>query len=263
MSERLPEHTILWKLLRLLLPAWYRTAYGRELLRLHVQRNAGQLGMLFWLRLTGDVLLTSLQLRLDRWRNKSTTPNRSFAQVVDTARQHVHLALRGLLRSPGFTMAVLVTMVLGIGANATIFAVLDRLLLSPPEHVVDHQSVRRLSIFGVSPFTGKSGYSASLAYPDYRDLQATRGFAALAAYSNTTMTLGRGSQSERLATQYATASYFPLLGVRPQLGRFYTTDEDRVGNAQPPVVLSYGFWRRHFAGQRDVLGRTLDLGKGQ
>ena len=49
MSERLPEHTLLWKLLRLLLPAWYRAAYGTELLRLHVQRRAGKLGFRFWL----------------------------------------------------------------------------------------------------------------------------------------------------------------------------------------------------------------------
>ena len=95
MSERLPEHALLWKLVRLLLPTWYRTAYGRELLRLHVQRRAGRLGIGFWLALTGDVLLTSLQLRVDRWRNGATAPKRSYVQVLDVARQHVHLAVRG------------------------------------------------------------------------------------------------------------------------------------------------------------------------
>jgi predicted permease len=180
----------------------------------------------------------------------------------ETWRFDARLALRGLMRAPGFTLAVVLTLALGLGANATIFTVLDRVLLSPPEHVVNADEVRRINVHGRSPFTGDVSYSGALSYPDYADLQGVHGFAGVAGYGARSLTLGQGEESERVSVEWSTASYFPLLGVKAASGRFYTEEEDRVGAAEPLVVLSWRFWERRFGRDRSVLGRRLAIGKG-
>jgi predicted permease len=91
---------------------------------------------------------------------------------------------------------------------------------------------------------------------------SARAFDAVAAYTySQNASLGRGADARRVAVVLTTASYFPLLGVRPALGRFYAVDEDRLGG--PTVaVLSYGFWRSSFGGDSSILGRRLQLGRG-
>ncbi|MGH7471180.1 MAG: ABC transporter permease, partial [Longimicrobiales bacterium] len=264
MSERGPAQSRRWQWLQRLLPRWYRTAYAGELLRLHVDRAHGRKnGLAFWSHVFADVVVTSLQLRLDHARSAAGATTFAPAVLYDAARQNIRLALRGLLHARGFTLAVLLTLGLGLGANATLFRVLDRLLLSPPEHVVRPEQVRRVSVYGPSFFSTTVGYQDALSYPDYRDLSSVRGMAAIAGYSPLSLTLGHGTESQRVAVEMTSAGYFPLLGVKPLLGRFYLESEDRVDANAPAAVVSYGFWQRHFGGQRDALGRVLDLGKGR
>lgn len=181
--------------------------------------------------------------------------------MFDALRSHLSFAFRGILRQPAFTTAVVLTLALGIGVNAAMFGVLDRLLLSPPEHVVDADRVVRIAIARVSPFTARAETSLSLTWPDVGDFREVGAFESVAAFGNRTMTLGSRAEAERVRTQWADATLFPLLGVTPALGRFYGPDEDRLEGAAPVAVLGYGFWERRFGADETVVGQELEIGR--
>jgi predicted permease len=182
-------------------------------------------------------------------------------EILSVTRDNLGYAVRGLLRSPGFTAAVVVTLALGIGVNATMFGIVDRLLLSAPAHVKDAGQVRRLYAHMRSYLFGGVIYQASLSYLDFADWQEARSFASLAAYWTNEVSLGRGVDAVRVNWGLASASFFRLLGVEPALGRFFDESEDRPG-AAGVAVLSYGLWQARFGADPSVLGRTLDIGKG-
>ncbi|MBI2616493.1 MAG: ABC transporter permease, partial [Gemmatimonadetes bacterium] len=166
-------------------------------------------------------------------------------------------ALRGLRNSPGFTAAVVLTLALGIGANAAVFDVLDRLLLRPPPHVEDAERVVRLYLTQRSPtFAFTSPVTSYAVFRDLRD--NARSVTNLAAFYHGDVSVGRGLEAEKARGSLVSDTYFPLLGVRPALGRFFAAEEDRVA-ATPVVVLSYGYWRRRFAGDSTALGRDVWL----
>jgi hypothetical protein len=181
---------------------------------------------------------------------------------MDTLLQDLRYALRTLARSPGFTAAAVVCLALGIGANASIFGVVDTLLFRPPAHVGDPGRVMRLYFSYRSPTFGPATSSIT-GYPIYTLIRdSARAFDLVAAFSGPrTASLGRGADARRVDLQLASASYFPLLGVRPALGRFYAADEDRPGGP-PVIVLSHRFWRAAFAGDSGVVGRSVQLGRG-
>ena len=155
-------------------------------------------------------------------------------------------ALRTLARSPRFALAVVLSLALGIGTDVTMLGLVDSLLFRPPAHVRD---VDRLVDIRVRT------------YPDYVDLRdQTRSFSGVAGWWAPPRPYAI-TDADRVVTvqqMLASASLFPVLGVQPALGRFYTSAEDRPGGPHL-AVLGYGLWRRQFAGARDVLGRTLHV----
>ena len=172
-------------------------------------------------------------------------------------------AFRSLRRQPGFALAVISVLGLGIGANATMFGLLDRLLLKPPAQVLEPGRVVRLQLTesepGVGSWTNES--VAWLTYTDQRD--HGRWFSSIATYfTHRDMPLGRGPEGSTVRVVLATASYFPALGVTPALGRFFEEGESRPDAALQVAVLSWDYWQRGFGGRRDALGRRLDLGSG-
>jgi predicted permease len=170
-------------------------------------------------------------------------------------------ALRTLARSPGLSLAAVLTLGLGIGANSAMFGVVDRLFFRPPAHVVEPDRVVRLYVTTTTPPWGTNTSSIGT-YPRYADLRDhARSFAAVAAYGNGRFSLGLGPQAEPVTGRLVTASFFSVLGVRPELGRFWGADEDSVGRAAHVAVLSREFWMRRFGADRAVLGRTLQLGR--
>src|SRR3989441_2821724 len=175
--------------------------------------------------------------------------------------QDLRYALRTFARSPALVAAAVVCLALGIGANATIFGVVDTLVFRPPPHVLDPERVVRLYFRRRLPPFGTTTSSIT-GYPLYTLIrESARSFHALAAstYSQKA-SLGRGVDARRVRVVLASASYFPLLGVRPALGRFYLADEDRPAGPAV-VVLGYGFWRPAFQGDSGILGRKLQLGR--
>ncbi|MGH7482364.1 MAG: ABC transporter permease [Longimicrobiales bacterium] len=186
-----------------------------------------------------------------------------LAELLEDART----ALRRVRRAPALALAVVATFALGIGANATMFGILDRLLLSPPPHIAEPEDVRRIYVERFVGYLGGREAMDGITFPDYADFAGRAGhagvdaFAGVAAYSRHWVVDGRGAAADRLAALLVTGSYFDVLGTRPALGRFFGRADDRLGGAQVAVI-GYGLWQRRYGGSTDALGSTLDLGGG-
>jgi predicted permease len=173
-------------------------------------------------------------------------------------RQSVASVVRTARRYPGFTAAVIVTLGLGIGANATMYGIIDRLLLRAPDHIVEPHAVRRLFLNRPYPPTGEMIAQQAFAYPDYADLKAHTGMSVAAYAYEGERTIGSGEAATRVVTALASAELFPLLGVQPRLGRFYTDEESAIG-APLTAVISEGYWRSLYGADADILSRSVEV----
>jgi putative ABC transport system permease protein len=164
------------------------------------------------------------------------------------------LAVRSLRQSPGLAAAAILTLALGIGANATIYSLADAVLFRPLE-VPDADRI--VHIFQRRHQPGN--YPLSLAdYPHYRD--HARSFEALAAhYATAPLNVLVDGAPESVTGAVATANYFDVLQMRPTLGRFFLAAEDQARDRDAVTVISHGFWQRRFAGDRSVLGKAVQI----
>lgn len=186
----------------------------------------------------------------------------ALRERLDSFAQDLRYAARGLRREPLLTAFIVATLALGIGANAAMFGVVDRLLIQGPRHITDPSRVLR--VYQRLRPTGMEEFShPSFGYVTYDLLRRDgRSFDGVAAYSvnDGGITLGRGADARALTEGAATADLFPLLGVRPALGRFFDAAEDRTGGAAHVAVLGFALWRSTFGGDSSVVGRTVVLG---
>jgi predicted permease len=189
-------------------------------------------------------------------------PEGSALRTVASMRdiwQDVRHGARSLAREPLFSLAVIVTLALGIGVNTAMFGVADRLLLHGPEHVRDSGRVRRIQSMTHPPGMDvrRGGTFGYVVYDALR--RQARSFAAVAAYQfyEDSSVLGRGIGARHINRASATASLFPLLGVRPALGRFYDEHDDDTANPAQVAVIGYGLWQRDFGGRGDVIGAPI------
>ncbi len=163
-------------------------------------------------------------------------------------------AFRSLLKSPGYTALAVGALALGIGANTVLFSAIDTLFLRPLPYAHPDELVR---VWGSFPERGLE--QANVSWPRYQALRdGQQNFSSLAAHAFTGFTLTGRGDPERVAAMRVTANFFPTLGVQPELGRSFTTAEDRPGGANV-VLLSHGFWERQFGGDPHVVGQTLTL----
>jgi predicted permease len=181
--------------------------------------------------------------------------------MMDALVQDLRYAVRTLARSPGLSLAAVLTLGLGIGANTAMFGVVDRLFFRAPAHVVDPDRVVRIYVTTTMPPFG-TFTSPTATYPRYQSFREhARSFTSVAAYGKATLSFGLGPQAEPVTACLVTGSFFSLLGVQPELGRFIAVDEDSVGHPAYVAVLSHEFWRRRFGAERAVVGRRLQLGR--
>ena len=175
--------------------------------------------------------------------------------------QDVRYAARGIRLRPGFAAVVVATLALGIGANAIMFGVVDRLLLRPPAHVVEPERVARMYFREKAPAwlpNKEFQVGAITTYPVVAALRENvPALEEVAAFSSGKATLGRGPEAEEVSVSSASGNFFRLLGVRPALGRFFAPEEDRPPVGAQVAVLSHSFWRRHFGAERTALGQQL------
>jgi putative ABC transport system permease protein len=177
-------------------------------------------------------------------------------RLVEDLLRDLHYGARMLLKSPGFTFMGVLALALGIGANTAIFSVVNTVLLKPlpyydPQRLVLVTEVKRDKEGG-----WLDEYAGSIDYILWQD--ESKSFDHLVAFAAGNVFLTGRGEPERLDAVYATANLFPALGVAPQLGRAFTTEEDRPG-AEPVVILSHAFWQRRFGGDPAIIGQSLTL----
>jgi len=168
----------------------------------------------------------------------------------------VRFAVRMLRKAPAFVLVASLTLGVAIGANTVIFSVARKILL----HSVDYPQQERL-VFVSRGYPGYPQGGGNFTYPAYREmLQQNTSFDELAAFqSYGALALTEKGEAVRVNINYVTPSYFHLLGAPVALGRVLRREEDRWGDADPVIVLNYGFWQREFGGSSDIVGRTIHL----
>jgi len=161
-------------------------------------------------------------------------------------------SLRAIVKSPGFSLVVILTMALGIGANTAIFSVVSSVLLAP----LPFSEPNRLYVLYE---TTNSSRRASVSYPNFLDWQrSNRSFSSLAAFRKDNFVLTGDGQPVRLHAAMISAGLLSTLGVNPILGREFRPEEDQIG-AGGVVLISEGLWRKKYGASRNILGRTLQL----
>ena len=167
--------------------------------------------------------------------------------------QDVRYSLRMLAKAPGFTLIVIVTLALGIGANTTIFTWINSALLNPVPGISKPAEL-------LSVTTGKPGDPYGFTYPDFDTLShAQKSFSGMAACWFAEMSLTGTGKPERIWGMVTSASYFDVLGVRPILGRgFLPSDDDKPGGA-PVAVISYRLWQSHFGANPALVGQEIQI----
>ena len=181
-----------------------------------------------------------------RWRVQQTS---SGEPMIKGLTQDVRYGLRSMMRVPAFTLTVLCTIALGIGANVAIFTVVNAVLLRPLPFR-DSDRVIQLA-------NGAS--AASLSEPEFVDLQRdARSFADIGAFSYTDGNVTGGVEAERVRIARVTAGFFRVLGTEPVAGRGFTAEEDVPGGPDA-VVISHGLWVRRFGGAADVVGKDITI----
>jgi predicted permease len=185
----------------------------------------------------------------------------TMIERFDALRDDVRYAIRQLRRSPGFSAALALTFALGIGANATMFEILDRLLFRPPAFMPDADRVGRVYLRRARP-DGTERIDNNISYLRYLELRDhTRAFAQTAAvYQDDQRVVGTGNDVQPVAVGLVSASFWPMFDVRPVVGRFFTAEEDRPPRGTNVVVLGYGYWQSRFAGDPAVVGRQVRVG---
>lgn len=172
---------------------------------------------------------------------------------LDVLLQEVRVSLRVLRKSPGFLTVAVLTLALGIGANAVVFSVINAFILHPL-NLPNSESLYQLE-------RGKDK-AGNFSYPDYVDLRdRNRSFDGLIAWNVTAVGLDTGKDPYRSWVIETSGNYFDALGIQPYLGRFFHSSDEHGLDSAPYVVLSYECWHTHFHDDAGIVGRTVQLSK--
>jgi putative ABC transport system permease protein len=191
----------------------------------------------------------------------TSTPNGSGERAPwwESFVQDLRYAVRGLRAKPGFTIAVVLTLGLGIGANAAMFSIVDRLLFRAPPMLHDAAATHRLYVVGT--YRGKENASGSIAYARYKDFtRTTTSFVRLAQVTARDIAVGAGAEAREMRVGAVSASFFDFFAAPPAIGRYFTPAEDSTPSGAPVIVLSYSYWQTELGGRRDAIGATVRVG---
>ena len=179
---------------------------------------------------------------------------------MNTLLQDIRYALRQLRKSPAFTLTVIVTLALGIGANAAVFTLFDQVLLrmlpvERPKELVRFEWTGGFSGWASSFGGGQGNY---FSYPMYKDLRDhNQVFQSMLAADRAGVAVSWRNQAEDKDAEVVSGNYFQVLGLKPALGRLLMPQDDTAKNANPVLVLGYDYWKTRFAASPDVVGQTV------
>jgi len=166
----------------------------------------------------------------------------------------IAFAFRSLIKSPVFSLVAILALALGIGANSAIFSMIEAIFLRPLPYAHSEQIVQLTSAMperGINQ--GPFSWPRMLAVRERQEV-----FSDVSVSTQNAFIVTGSGDPEQLVGMIVSQNYFPMLGVQPILGRGFLPDEDRAGGA-PVVLLTYGYWQKHFAGKADVIGQALTL----
>src|SRR5215510_8756544 len=179
--------------------------------------------------------------------------------LIENTLQDLRFAGRTLRRSPGFTAVAILSLALGIGANAAIFQLLNAVRLrslpvANPQELAEVRVVGGNGGFGV-----QTGVNSELTYALWERIhQHQEAFSGLFAWGNANFNVGQGAEARRVRGLWVSGDLFPVLGVRPARGRLFTADDDRRGcGSAEGAVISYEFWQSYFGGEDSAIGKPL------
>ena len=182
----------------------------------------------------------------------------SLRHFLDELTHDVRFAFRTLRKSRGFAATVILTLALGIGANAAMFGVVDRLMFRPYAYLRDPSTVNR--VYLRSTYRGTTSTSWHTEYARYLDLKRwSRSFDEWSGFATRSMAVGVGDASRERQVAAVNATFFRFFDAPPALGRYFVAAEDTTPRGADVAVLGYGFWKSELGG-RNVLGEVLQVG---
>jgi predicted permease len=177
---------------------------------------------------------------------------RSFPLLQQLGRD-LRFAVRQLRKSPGYSTVVIITLALGVGANTTVFSVVDAVMLRPLPYTQPQQLVE------VSSADASSPVARSVSYPDFFDWRKqNQSFEHLVSYDDNSYTLTGTTRAVHLDTEIVSWDLLPMLGIQPELGRGFVAEEEKVGSKV--VLISHSLWMSQFGGNRTIVGQAIRLG---
>jgi putative ABC transport system permease protein len=245
----------LWRLLLFAFDAEFRHRHGAEILdaitaERSEPRYRGAIGtMRHVCRVTGDLIASAV-----RQRRASRLMPQDRSHTMDTFRQDVRYAWRQLIRRPGFAAVAILSLALGIGVNTAVFGIVDSFVLHP----FPFPDSDRLLIVGPSfpKLSSETRFIEALSPLEYEDFRHARSFAHTAAFDAGNRNISGGDVPDRVFTAFFIDDAFPVIGVRPFLGRGFTPDE--LQPKGPPVaIISHRLWVSRFHSDRALVGQTI------
>lgn len=263
-SRLLAVATRVYALMLRAYPRDFRDAVGGEMVLLFRDRwrDAARGGITGLLRLALLTLAdTARNAPPERLRSLTDRPARHPAhgpkpkgRAMDILLQDLRYAGRALLKARAFTTVVLLTLGLGVGANTAIFSIVNAMLLRP----LPYPDPDRLVLAWGRPPGSPTDTAAS--YPEFADWrEQNASFSEMAVWRSQSVNLTGQGEPERLIGSFVSASFLPLVGAQPLLGRGFAPEETEPGTARPVALISYGLWQRRFGGDPRILGRALEL----
>ncbi len=172
---------------------------------------------------------------------------------MSTLLQDLRYALRSLVHTPSLTIAAVLSLGLGIGANTTVFSWVQGVLLRPIPGALEPDTLR------VSVLETREGQQRSWSYPNFRDFGDRSTLTDIVAQDDLAMSIAVAGQAERAYGGLVSGNYFRVLGVQPALGRLFTDGDDRNPGGHPVAVISDSYWQRRFGGEPAVVGREVTI----
>ena len=242
---------------------FYREARGRGLSETEAERYARN-QIRDWESLTSDLYRTNgrtrkttMNQKLEQMTEEATQPGRSpswLANFAGELRADIVYGVRMLARTPGFTVIAVLTLALGIGANATIFTMVNSMILRPLPFEDSHQIIR---LYNTNEKRGWSDINSS--YADYLDFKAnTKTLSDLAAFTRQDVNFSTGERADRVRAGISTPGLYELLRMKPILGRTLLSSDQELSDERV-VMLGEELWRQSYGGRRDIIGETAIL----